>query len=298
MGVIDCAGGRAAHFSDRSRQIVMIILLKRSKNWPHSPPLLATIAQIRQAPGQSLNCAAMSGISRGTFGEASRLADAWAGGRKRESLAVCRPFLPRCGCRRGRATPVGPKVPVGARVKAGCRVGSSVAGFTLIEVLVVLVLIGIIISFAVLKVGGDQRADELDRAARTFAAVLELASDMAISRGEEWGVRVDSEGYRFLVLGQDEQDAEKKEKWIDVENDPVFRSRAWDRGMRVELELEGRDTVLEDADEEQDKPSILLLSSGEMTPFIATFSAPETEARAQVEGDALGNVETAMLEGF
>ena len=235
----------------------------------------------------------MPGSPRRVFGGPSRPADARAGGCKRESLPLCCGLLPRSGCRRGGATHVGAKVPLGAEVK-----GTRVAGFTLIEVLVVLVLIGIIISFAVLKVGGDQRADELNRAARTFAAVLELASDTAISRGEEWGVRVDSEGYRFLVLGQDEQDKEKREKWIDVENDPVFRSRAWERGMRVELELEGRDAVLEDAGEEQDKPSILLLSSGEMTPFIATFSAPETEARAQVEGDALGNLETAMLEGF
>ena len=50
LGLIDCAGGRAAHYSDPFRQIVMTILLKRSKNWPHSPPLLAAIAQIRQAP--------------------------------------------------------------------------------------------------------------------------------------------------------------------------------------------------------------------------------------------------------
>jgi general secretion pathway protein H len=205
-------------------------------------------------------------------------------------------LLPRSGCRRGRATPVG------AEVKGACALGSCVAGFTLIEVLVVLVLIGIIISFAVLKVGGDQRADELNRAARTFAAVLELASDVAISRSEEWGVRVDAEGYRFVVLGQDKQDGKRdkaaQNKWIDVENDPVFRARAWDRGMRVELELEGRDALLEDADKEEDKPSILLLSSGEMTPFVATFSARETKARAQVEGDGLGNVKTAMLDEF
>ena len=50
LGLIDCAGGRAAHFPDPSRQIVMTILLKRSKNWSHSPTLLATITQIQQAP--------------------------------------------------------------------------------------------------------------------------------------------------------------------------------------------------------------------------------------------------------
>lgn len=210
---------------------------------------------------------------------------------------VCRlfPVVSRCNGQRPR--------PAGPVFRGGRGLRSCAAGFTLIEVLVVLVLIGIIISFAVLKVGGDRRADELDRAARTFAAVLELASDAAISRGEEWGVQIDSEGYRFVVLGQDKQDDKqdndnKQDKWIDVEIDPVFRPRAWDRGMRVELELEGRDALLEDAGKEEDQPNILLLSSGEMTPFVATFSARETEARAQVEGDGLGNVKTAMLEEF
>ena len=55
MGLIDCAGRRAAHRSDLFRQIVMIILLERSNNWPHSPTLLATIAQIRQAPSHGFD---------------------------------------------------------------------------------------------------------------------------------------------------------------------------------------------------------------------------------------------------
>ncbi len=50
MRLIYCAGGRAAHFCDPFRQIATAILLKRSKKWTHSPSLLATIAQVRQAP--------------------------------------------------------------------------------------------------------------------------------------------------------------------------------------------------------------------------------------------------------
>jgi hypothetical protein len=44
LGLIYCAGGRAVHFSDPFRQIATAILLKRSKNCPRSPTLLATIA--------------------------------------------------------------------------------------------------------------------------------------------------------------------------------------------------------------------------------------------------------------
>ena len=48
LGLIYCAGGRAPHFPDPFRQIATAILLKRSKKWPRSPTLLATIAQVRQ----------------------------------------------------------------------------------------------------------------------------------------------------------------------------------------------------------------------------------------------------------
>ena len=248
-----------------------------------------------------LTGAAMPFFARGVSGRLSLPpGDGRGDGRNPGKLPVCCrvPAVSRWNSQR--------PAPVAPVVRGGRCPGSCTAGFTLIEVLVILVLIGIIISFAVLKVGGDRRADELDRSARTFAAVLELASDVPISRSEEWGVRVDAEGYRFVVLGQDKQDGKqdgkqdkaRQDKWIDVENDPVFRARAWDRGMRVELELEGRDALLEDADKEEDKPNILLLSSGEMTPFVATFSARETKARAQVEGDGLGNVKTARLDEF
>ena len=58
LRLIYCAGGRLAHFSDPFRRIATAILLKRSKKWPHSPTLLATIAQIRQAPREATDCAA------------------------------------------------------------------------------------------------------------------------------------------------------------------------------------------------------------------------------------------------
>ena len=74
MGLIYCAGGRAPHFPDPFRQIATAILLKRSKKWPCSPTLLATIAQVRQPPrpgfdlprkGHSAPMDAVTGVAAG-----------------------------------------------------------------------------------------------------------------------------------------------------------------------------------------------------------------------------------------
>src|SRR5690625_3085555 len=72
-------------------------------------------------------------------------------------------------------------------------------GFTLIEVLIVLLIIGVIVGLAALAFR-DNRADELAREAQRLRAVLALASEEAIVKSRELGLRFDADGYRFFVL--------------------------------------------------------------------------------------------------
>ena len=44
-------------------------------------------------------------------------------------------------------------------------------------------------------------------------------------------------------------------------------------------------------EEEAESPQVFLLSSGEMTPFVVTFSAAETEQRFQIKASLLGQLE-------
>ena len=162
-------------------------------------------------------------------------------------------------------------------------------GFTLIEVLVVIVIISIVISFISLSIGGDRRAEEIEREARRFAALLEMASEQAVLRSEEWGVRVEDDGYRFMVLD------DTGKRWLPVADDAVFRPRTLPDWMRLEVELEGLEVEL--GEQEQEKPTVFLLSSGEMTAFTATFSALQSEVRYRVVGDPLGRVEADGGEG-
>ncbi len=179
---------------------------------------------------------------------------------------------------------------------------TALRGFTLLEVLVVVAIIGIVLTMATLNVGGDRRGDALREESRRFAALVQLADEQAILRSEEWGVHLDAEGYGFLVLDG--------ERWVPV-GDPVFRERRFDEGTWVELELEGRPLVLSggesDATREEgeegeedgaaaDKPEILLLSSGEMSPFVAEFSAAGSPTRYRIRSTLLGEVEWSAVE--
>jgi general secretion pathway protein H len=160
------------------------------------------------------------------------------------------------------------------------------AGFTLLEVLVVVLIIGIVLTFAVLAIGGDRRAEDLERESRQFAELLRLGSEQAVLRGEEWAVQIEPEEYRFLVY--------VKDAWQLLEADELFRPRELAEDTRLELELEGREVELETR--EEPKPTLILLSSGELSPFVAQFSADATEAVYRVEGDARGEIRWESAE--
>ena len=164
------------------------------------------------------------------------------------------------------------------------------AGFTLLELMVVLVIVGVVLTFATLSMRGDSRAEQLDREARRLAALLELASEEAVLRSEQLAVRFDDDGYVFLRL--------QGGQWLPLAEDPQLRERRLPAGVRLELALEdspvpdlmAADEAGEAGDEEQ-LPQVFLLSSGEMTPFEVTLAAAETEQESRVRADLLGRLE-------
>ena len=155
-------------------------------------------------------------------------------------------------------------------------------GFTLLELMVVLVIIGVIMTFVGMSMGGDSRAEQMQREAQRLVALLELASEQAVLRSEQLAVRFGETDYEFMIL-EDVQ-------WTPILDVPALRSRTLPEGIELRLELEENQPPGLTA-EDAESPQVFLLSSGEMTPFMLTFSAPETERRFQVKADLLGRLE-------
>ncbi len=153
-------------------------------------------------------------------------------------------------------------------------------GFTLLELLVVILIIGIIIGFASLSVG-QHASRTLQDEARRIHSLLRLAADESVLQGRELAMQFSPEGYRFMTLdGAD---------WVPVEEDRLFREREFPADLSLDLSLEGVDVDLLDT---ENPPRIFILSSAEMTPFELILGNDEGETYT-LQGDFTGKLTLA-----
>lgn len=169
------------------------------------------------------------------------------------------------------------------------------AGFTLLELMVVLVLIGIIFSFAMLSLGGDDLGEMMEQETRRLVTLLELASDEAVLRGEELAVHFSAEGYEFLIL----QDA----AWQPSGDDGLLKAYQLPPGIEIRLEVDGDPPGLtgQDDDEDEDEaltPQVFILSSGEMTPFTAILQSRDSTARYLLSASVLGRLDWEVEQAW
>lgn len=149
-----------------------------------------------------------------------------------------------------------------ARVRAltGSR-QSPDAGFSLIELLVVIVIVGVLVFAVTLSIAsGAQR--QLQREAERFQALITQACAQAELSGREIGIVVDPGGYSFLLLSGTE--------WQEFPDDSVLRRRPWVDGVQVELSREGRHVDLSEV--RAVSPQLVCFSSGELTPFVLVLA--------------------------
>ena len=134
------------------------------------------------------------------------------------------------------------------------------SGFTLIEILVVMVIVSIIMGIVVVQLPSSTTTVELKLESDRLVALLTMASDEAVIRGRELGFDIENDRYSFYEF------REATEDWVAMEDAP-YQARRVTEGIELLLKLEGRTALLET---EGVIPPILLLSSGEVTPFDLT----------------------------
>jgi general secretion pathway protein H len=163
-------------------------------------------------------------------------------------------------------------------------------GFTLVEILVVVVIMAIVISIAILAVGTTGRDTQLDEESRRIEGLVGLLHERALLEGRDFGLRIEPAAYEFVAY-----DA-RNDRWTTLDQEHEFRHRDLPKGLSFQLQLDSQTVVIKPIDRNLSgsaappAPQLAIAASGEGTPFRLTLMRDGTASKASVDGDALGRI--------
>ena len=185
------------------------------------------------------------------------------------------------------------------RILPGLSAPAASRGFTLLELLLTMVIVGLIISLATLSLGTGRRPYQIDAAAREFVDIAEYALEEAQMSGSDLGV--------LIRLAETSDGARYSYQWLQRAGD-VWRPAPFDEdafgekllpvGVDVVLEIEEEPAELEQPERTDDDeilppaPQVVFFASGEAIPGIMTWVDIESgEILWEMEWDLLGRFE-------
>lgn len=158
-------------------------------------------------------------------------------------------------------------------------------GFTLIEILVVVVILAVmasVLTLAVNGVGGERR---LAAQSEQMQALLGYACEQAELTDQTIGISIDTAGYRFSQLrGPD---------WFALPS-AELRERKWLDGTTTAFSRDGQPIRI--ADKYPDKPQIACFASGELTPFRLELALADLTRIYRLDGSPDGAVKIAAID--
>ena len=174
---------------------------------------------------------------------------------------------------------------------------SNTKGFTLLEVLLVIAIIGLIVSVVQFNFSTKRPADTLKKVSQQFATLFESAANYGLLNNIELGLYIHKNRYQFL--GYD------GEKWMEIPEQDWLATQTLPAGVTFTLQLDDLpieepllfDTSVFTAEDEEylsfdaiekakndDKeklllPQVYILSGGDITPFSLIFQFDEAATR-------------------
>jgi general secretion pathway protein H len=162
-------------------------------------------------------------------------------------------------------------------------------GFTLVEILVVIVIMLVVVSLTVLSVSATGRDSQLDEESRRIEGLVGLLHERALLEGRDFGLRIEPTAYEFVVYDT------RRDRWLMLDQEREFRHRELPKGITFQLQLDSQTVVIKPIDRNLSNgnppnPQVAIAASGEGTPFRLTLLRGATQAKASVDGDALGKI--------
>ena len=155
----------------------------------------------------------------------------------------------------------------------------SQGGFTLWELLMVVAIVAITVSMVQLSVGLSDETRDLKRVGKDLGKMFQLLNQEAVFESRNYAISVKDKG--FIVLEYNEG------KWLPSPQS-FFEKIKMTESQISELVIENQ--VIDISEKTIPEPHILILSSGEMTPFEWRISDQLTQSGILLQGNVLGGV--------
>ncbi|GGC71086.1 type II secretion system minor pseudopilin GspH [Marinobacter halophilus] len=158
------------------------------------------------------------------------------------------------------------------------------SGFTLIEILVVLIIVGLLASLAVFNMAGSSQQRELENTVRDLYLLMQTASEQAVLNNAELGLILEDSSYQFVAFQDDTGE------WT-MSGERLFRSRSLPEWLVLTNYIEN-DAPRLTSSEDRLRPDVVFFSSGETTPFIIEFTiGRNTEIMHTLASDGVAPLE-------
>ena len=158
-------------------------------------------------------------------------------------------------------------------------------GFTLIEIMVVVLIIGVMSAGLLLSVSLTGRDRELEKESDRLLALINYAREQAELQTREYGVIFQDDNYEFVAYDVHRQ------VWRTLFEDDALVLRRLPYGLNVKLKIETRPVVLKKPENAKDKtPQVMIFSSGDLTQFEVTLERDGGVRSVTIVQDDKGNV--------
>jgi len=117
---------------------------------------------------------------------------------------------------------------------------SSQSGFTLLEIMIVVVIIGILVTGALLSLGAIGKDSGLQQERDRLSALIAYGRERGAMLTLEYGIRCGQHGYRFVYYDN------RLMRWTPETVDDTLRARNLPSGLQLDLTIEGHQIVLDD----------------------------------------------------
>jgi general secretion pathway protein H len=169
---------------------------------------------------------------------------------------------------------------------------SRFAGFTLIEVLIVLFIISIVTSVALLTMSHNENR-QLESFTNELVQIMTLAEEQAMLQPSVLGLSLKENSFQFVAY-QSSSD-EKKQAWVPLE-DKLLGTHTIPSHFQVDVEVNGKPASSDnESGTANGMPQVVISTNGDITPFTIYVGKKGQKPRYVIRGDADGNVTSRLL---